>query len=158
MLDLKLYLELEKIRFTGKFDYVIETDADLLSGLPGLPPLIVYHYVENALYHGILNSDSKGEIRIFFQYQHPHLVCTVTDNGCGRRKAEELKNKRDSNETTPYKQLLQDRIDILNDEVSGRIAVNVEDLVNPDGKPAGTRVTLRILISSRTQSPAVFDY
>src|SRR5690606_4184748 len=63
---LKLYLDLEKIRFAGKFEYVIETDEETPSDLAGLPPLIIYHYVENALYHGILNLDGKGEIKVLF--------------------------------------------------------------------------------------------
>ncbi|GAA0562231.1 histidine kinase [Chitinophaga japonensis] len=155
---MKLYLELEKIRFTGRFDYVLETAPDLPAGLSGLPPLILYHYVENALYHGILNSEGKGEIRIFFQYQSPYLVCTITDNGCGREKTKALYDKRGQNDTTPYSKLLQERIDMLNDEVSDRIAVHVEDLVTPDGKRAGTRVTIRILVSSRKQNPVVLDY
>ncbi|WP_353127168.1 histidine kinase [Parapedobacter pyrenivorans] len=155
---LRLYLELEKMRFAGKFDYAIETEEGIPSDLSGLPPLIIYHYVENALYHGILNLDRHGEIRITFRYESPHLVCNITDNGCGRESAKERTKQRDANETTPYKRLLKDRIQILNDEVSGRITVAVADLVTPEGKPAGTNVTLHILINSRAQNPIVLDY
>ncbi|WP_257666804.1 histidine kinase [Parapedobacter tibetensis] len=155
---LALYLNLEKMRYAGKFDYSIETDEDTPADLSGLPPLIIYHYVENALYHGILNLDGKGEINISFSYQAPHLVCTITDNGCGRKAAKERNQKRDSNDTTPYKRLLQDRIHILNDELSNRITVDVRDLVTPDGKPAGTSVVLHIVVSSRVQDPVILDY
>lgn len=155
---LKLYLDLEKIRFAGKFEYVIETDEETPSDLAGLPPLIIYHYVENALYHGILNLDGKGEIKVLFSYEAPHLICNITDNGCGRRIAQERTKRRDANDTTPYKQLLKDRIQILNEEVSDRVTVVVQDLVAADGQPAGTSVTLRILINPRAQNPVVLDY
>lgn len=156
---LKLYLDLEKMRFTEKFNYLIETDADLPSDLSGLPPLIIYHYVENALYHGILNlADRVGEIKITFSYQAPYLICTIVDNGGGRKLAQSRNQQRDANDTTPYKQLLQDRIQILNEEVSDRIHVAVQDLVTSDGIAAGTCVTLRILINPRAQSPTVLDY
>jgi LytS/YehU family sensor histidine kinase len=155
---LKLYLDLEKMRFTGKFDYVIETDPDLPSGLSGIPPLILYHFAENALYHGILNNDKAGEIRIKFSYENPHLVCVIEDNGCGRAKAKALNVKRTLNESTPYKKLLEERIGVLNDETPGRITVNVEDPVGPDDDPEGTRVIVRFLVSSSMQNSAVFEY
>ena len=155
---LKLYLDLEKMRFTGKFDYVIETDLDLPSGLSGIPPLILYHFAENALYHGILNNDKAGEIRIKFSYENPHLVCVIEDNGCGRAKAKALNVKRTLNESTPYKKLLEERIGVLNEETPGRITVNVEDLVGPDDDPEGTRIIVRFLVSSSMQNSAVFEY
>ena len=155
---LKLYLELEKMRFTGKFDYTIAADEDTPPDIAGLPPLIIYHYVENALYHGILNLEGKGEVTISFGYQAPHLICTISDNGCGRDAAKIRNEKRDTNDTTPYKGLLRDRIRVLNEEVNDRISVNVQDLVTPDGNPAGTRVVLQLLVSSRAADPIVFDY
>ena len=155
---LKLYLELEKMRFTGKFDYTIAAAEDTPRDIAGLPPLIIYHYVENALYHGILNLDGKGEVTISFSYQAPHLICTITDNGCGREAAKARRQKRDINDTTPYKGLLRDRIRVLNEEVADRISVNVQDMVTPDGNPAGTRVVLQLLVSSRAADPIVFDY
>lgn len=155
---LKLYLDLEKMRFAGKFEYTIDTGEEVPSDLSGLPPLIIYHYVENALYHGILNGDGNGEIKVTFNYNAPHLVCSISDNGCGRKLARERMKRRDANDTTPYKRLLEDRIRILNDEVSGRITVDVQDLMTPDGKPAGTTVILQILINPRGQNPIVLDY
>src|SRR3546814_4801996 len=102
--------------------------------------------------------DRKGEVTISFSYHTPHLICTITDNGCGREAATARNRKRDTNDTTPYKGLLRDRIRVLNEEVADRISVNVQDLVTPDGNPAGTRVVLRLLVSSRAQDPIVFDY
>lgn len=155
---LGLYLNLEKMRFSEKLDFSISTEGDTPKDISGIPPLIIYHYVENALYHGILNREDKGAIDIVFGYQAPHFVCTITDNGCGREAAKLRKQKRDNNDTTPYKGALQDRIRVLNDEVSERISVDVQDLVSPDGKPAGTRVVLRILVRARMQDSSVLDY
>jgi len=155
---LELYLDLEKMRYTDRFDYRIDVEDGTPPDIAGIPPLIIYHYVENALYHGILNLEGKGEISISFAYRTPYLVCTVLDNGCGREAARRLQQQRDTNDTTPYKGLLRDRIQVLNEEMSGRITVLVQDLVSPDGEPAGTRVTLHLLVSSRAQELNIFEY
>jgi len=155
---LKLYLDLEKTRFTGKFNYTMESDHDLPSGLSGIPPLILYHFIENALYHGILNNEKPGEISVNFAYQNPYLVCIIQDNGCGRSRAKALNANRTANESTPYKKLLRDRVDILNEEMPGRIVLSTEDLAGINGDPAGTKVTVRLLVSSSMQNSAVFDY
>ena len=144
--------------FKEKFDNTVTMGEVMPQDISELPPIIIYHYVENALYPSILNLDGKEEIEISFSYQVPYLVCTITDNGCGREAAKTRNKKRDLNDTTPYKELLRDRIRVLNDEVSGRISMNVQDMVSPDGKPAGTRVVLQILVSSRAVDPIVFDY
>ena len=155
---LRLYLNLEKMRFSEKFDFTLSQEVSTPKDISGIPPLIIYHYVENALYHGILNSEEMGSIDIVFGYEAPHFVCTITDNGCGRKAAASRKQKRDSNDTTPYKEALQDRIRVLNDEVSERISVEVLDLVSSEGIPAGTRVVLRILVRARMQDSVVMDY
>ncbi|MDR7132738.1 hypothetical protein J2X69_005112 [Algoriphagus sp. 4150] len=155
---LKLYLNLEKMRFSDKFDFTLILADGTPKDISGIPPLIIYHYVENALYHGILNKEEMGVIDIVFGYEAPHFVCTITDNGCGREAAKLRNQTRDSNDTTPYKEALQDRIRVLNDEVSERISVEIQDLVSPDGKPAGTRAVLRILVRARMQDSVVLDY
>src|SRR5690606_10921230 len=152
---LSLYLALEKMRYAGKFEYTIAMDDGTPLDITGIPPLIIYHYVENALYHGILNMDGNGEIEVSFSYHAPHLICIISDNGCGRNAAKARNQRRDTNDTTPYKGLLRDRIRVLNEEVADRVSVNVQDMVTPDGKPAGTRVVLQLLVSSRAQDPIV---
>lgn len=155
---LSLYLELEKMRYGGKFDYAIAMADGTPRDITGIPPLIIYHYVENALYHGILNIAGKGEVTIAFSYHEPYLICTITDNGCGREAVKARNQKRDANDTTPYKGLLRDRIRVLNEEVPDRVLVNVKDLVSPNGTSAGTQVELRLLVNSRTREEIVFDY
>lgn len=154
---LKLYLELERLRFEGRFDYTIEVAEDVPDDGYGLPPLVIYRYVENALYHGILNRETEGMIRVLFHYDKPHLVCSISDNGIGRKKAKEMRRKRDVNDTTPYSHLLHERIDIINEEVPGKIQVKVEDLYHPDGSAEGTRINIHFLIRSRADNN-VLDY
>lgn len=147
---LQLYLELEQLRFTGQFRYRIDATADVQERDLRFPPLLLYHYVENALYHGILNHDREGFIDISFTYDNPHLVVTITDNGRGRKAAVQRAGTRGANDTTPFRELLKERIEIINEELPGKIEVRVEDLQEGD-HAAGTRVMVRFLTTSRRE-------
>lgn len=147
---LQLYLELEQLRFTGQFTYRIDAGENVRERDLRFPPLLLYHYVENALYHGILNHDREGRIDIAFTYDNPHLVVVITDNGRGRKAAAQKAGTRGANDTTPFRELLKERIEIINEELPGKIEVRVEDLQENDSA-AGTRVTVRFLTTSRRE-------
>ena len=65
---LKLYLELEELRWGKKISYQLNIAPEILQGDYKVPPMIIQPYVENAIHHGLLNKeygsrqliDSKG--------------------------------------------------------------------------------------------------
>jgi len=63
---LKLYLNLEKLRFQESFSYEIITGNDIDSNTLMIPNMILQPFVENALWHGIINSGIKGLLTISF--------------------------------------------------------------------------------------------
>ncbi|MGN6530784.1 MAG: histidine kinase, partial [Ginsengibacter sp.] len=87
---LKLYLELEKLRFGEKLNYHIHVDAPLLEESIHIPTMIVQPFVENAVSHGIMHKESDGEISIAFYDCRMYLEINVVDNGIGRKMAAEL--------------------------------------------------------------------
>ena len=61
---LKLYLELEQMRFEEKFDYEIIVDDSVDPDYDIMPPLLMQPYVENAIQHGLNPMSIKGKLII----------------------------------------------------------------------------------------------
>lgn len=87
---LKLYLELEKLRFGDKLSYTIQADDALIQGSTSIPTMIVQPFVENALLHGIMHKEGGGEIRVSFLDQERFIEINIKDNGVGRRVAKKI--------------------------------------------------------------------
>ncbi len=148
---LRLYLDLESLRHDGAFTYRIDVDGEIEPSLIDIPPMIIQPYVENGVKHGLAYRDSGGELVIGIAVVGEHLVCTVTDNGIGRRRSAELKRSGPARSgPAPFESVgmgvTADRLEILSSLHSGGIGVDVVDLLDERGEPAGTRVELRIPI------------
>lgn len=75
------YIEIQRIRFPGKFEYLIEVSPDLLDCI--IPKFMLQPLVENAILHGLNNRES-GTIRISAQaLEGKRMQLKVTDDGCG---------------------------------------------------------------------------
>lgn len=75
------YLEIQKVRMDGKFEYEIEVEPGV--GEEKVPKLILQPFVENSLLHGFEMIDWKGKIRIHIRREKESLVFCIEDNGSG---------------------------------------------------------------------------
>lgn len=76
------YLGLQKLCNPQRFDYTISADNEMLDQYY-IPKLILQPIVENALVHGILPSDRKGNIKVEIWEDDEGIMCRVSDNGVG---------------------------------------------------------------------------
>jgi len=138
---IELYLTLEKLRFKKEFNYQINTNGidDIL-----VPPMLVQPFIENALVHGLLHKEGAKNIVIDFRLEE-ELVCVITDNGIGRAKAMEIKQRQRSEHESFSVNAIKKRFEILEDYFGGSLGFVYEDL-EEDGTPIGTTVILRIPI------------
>src|SRR4030095_11286699 len=94
---LRLYLDLERLRFKNSFDCSIicsnEIDADNIF----IPPLILQPFAENAIWHGLMHKQGHGHLEIELRDEQKILTCIITDDGIGRSKAAKLKTKSAEN-------------------------------------------------------------
>ena len=89
---LELYLELEVLRFNNQFTYEIVIDNMLDIESFRIPTLLIQPYVENAILHGLRHKEDQGKITIRLEtLDDDTLVCTIQDDGIGRKKSAELK-------------------------------------------------------------------
>ncbi len=143
---LRLYINMEKLRFLDKFDYSIEVDDDIDQQFTQIPPLLIQPYVENAIWHGLMQKENGGLLTIHLKAQNEHLLLvTIEDNGIGREQSALLKSKTAVSHKSHGLQMTKDRIAIVNRLYGIQTEVAIEDMMH-DAKPLGTRVTLTIPI------------
>ncbi|MFI5204706.1 MAG: PAS domain S-box protein, partial [Flavobacteriales bacterium] len=138
---LKLYLELERKRYSNKFDYVIEVSDNINPEDYYIPPMLLQPYIENTVVHGLGSKQGHGEVRIEFKRENDHMVCTISDDGVGRKKAMELRKLRvGNNHQSLGMSLIETRINLLRELNQAEFEVTIKDLKNKSGKAAGTQI------------------
>ena len=141
---LQLYLELESVRFNHHFQFTIRVDDNLDVSALKVPPLIIQPYTENAIWHGLMHKEEKGNLQVELYEETDMLCCKITDDGIGRKKATELKSKSASTHKSMGMQITADRIAMLKEENLSETQIKITDLVLPDGSAGGTEVLLKI--------------
>lgn len=80
---IKIYLRLEQMRFTNRFNYSINIDPNLEIENWMIPTMMLQPLLENALLHGIMASNKFGELSIRLEESNKNLLITIIDNGIG---------------------------------------------------------------------------
>jgi len=142
---LKLYIEMEALRFDRKFTYEVKVENRLGSDTVELPPLIIQPYVENAIWHGLLHKESNGHLSVRVSMNGDSMLeCIIEDNGVGRDKAKELRSKSATSRKSLGMQLTENRLSLLNKHAELNASVEIIDLKNGHGEASGTKVILKI--------------
>ena len=139
---LRLYIEMEQLRFDHKFDYSISIDPAIDKERTMIPPLVLQPYVENAIWHGLLNKGEAGKVSISIKNNNGNsLFCTVEDDGIGREKAAEMKSKTLGSNKSFGTEITRERIKLLNGDDRN---FKIIDLYDSNQQPAGTRVEITL--------------
>ena len=141
---LRLYLELESLRFKDKFDYTITVDDEIDPLLYKIPTMLIQPYVENSICHGLMPLDHKGSVSIEIKLAKEHLICTIEDNGIGREAAIENKKTKGGNHNSLGTQITNSRLDLVNSLYGTSLRTTYTDLKNEKGDAEGTRVEIQI--------------
>lgn len=141
---LGLYLELEALRFDNQFSYEIVIDPDIDLQAQQIPPMLLQPHVENAIKHGLIHTVPDGRLEVRIRRQGDIIICSVTDNGIGRERAQALKQRSLYKHVSQGIALTKDRIAILNSIHSEHYGVEINDLTDDSGISSGTRVDIRV--------------
>lgn len=132
-----LYLELEQLRFEHQFDFVINIDEKINKDETMVQPLIFQPFLENAIWHGLMHKEGLDrKLQLDIKLENQIMVCKIIDNGVGRG---DTKGKTDSKRKSYGIKLVRDRLQFLDKNAS----INITDLFNESGEPAGTEVEIR---------------
>jgi LytS/YehU family sensor histidine kinase len=147
--QLKLYLELEQLRFNNKFDFVIDVDSALQQDKTTIPPMIIQPYIENAILHGIAHKKNRGTIRVIIKPINQYLECVVEDDGIGRQKAVELTSKTMPSHKSVGLKVTEERLELISQRSGKEARVNVIDKVDEANEPTGTRIVIQLPLMTR---------
>ncbi|WP_246124711.1 sensor histidine kinase [Algibacter pacificus] len=143
---LKLYLELEKVRFEEELEYNITIDEQLNTKQIKVPSLFIQPYVENALKHGLLHKLTNRQLKVEAKIIQQHkLQITVEDNGIGRAQSEKL--KRPNQQHNPFAtKANEERVHLYKNKLKRDITIAIEDLYNETLTASGTKVVITMPI------------
>ena len=138
---LKIYVELEHFRFKDQFEFDIKVDELIDEDDFTLPPMLIQPYIENAIWHGLRYKKESGKLLLELNQKNDNLLVTISDNGIGRKRSEELKTANQKKNKSTALRNIKERIKIVQELHGLAINVAVNDL-NKDG--SGTLVQLVI--------------
>ncbi len=148
--SLQNYLELEQLRFNNVFAFSIAKSKDIEDDM-ALPPLLLQPFVENAIIHGLIPKKEAGNIGIDFSIAGETLVCTITDDGIGFDKSQELKENLVNVHKSMALDITRKRLEMMEAYTAKTSHVDIGELKNENGEPAGTKVVLKLPIQYISQ-------
>ncbi len=137
---INVYLEMELLRFKKDFSYSINSNQ--ISDIE-VPPMLIQPLIENAIKHGLLHKEGQKTLTINMHLQPEYFVCEITDNGIGRKKSQEIKERQNKLFESFSGQSLDIRLEILRRHHGGNFGVEIIDLYDSEQKASGTKVILK---------------
>jgi sensor histidine kinase YesM len=108
-------------------------------------PLIVQPFVENAIHHGLLNKQNGSrKLLVTAALENDFIKYTITDNGVGRAKAQQLKEMNKPEQQSYGINITIERIQLYNQNNKNSDVIITDTFEN--NEPSGTKVELKIKI------------
>lgn len=137
----KLNIELEQLRFGDNFTFELKIDKGIDTSLVVIPSLVTQPFIENAIWHGLLplkKRNPKLQLHIFLNKQLVYV--SIEDNGIGRKESAIVSGKNSKGT-----KLVLDKIESINRlRESTDYKLEIEDLYDELGAPAGTRIIIQL--------------
>lgn len=143
---MNIYLGLEQLRSKGKIKCEVHIDSKLDTGETLIPALLIWPYLENAIWHGLMPKKEEPALLIIrFQTSSSSGVCVeIEDNGIGRSQAAAMGTGNHPGFKSEGMNMTQERLDLIGKIYKVKIAVSIIDLQDHQGKASGTLVRLDI--------------
>lgn len=142
---MSLYMSIENIRFSNEINYTATVDEEVDVETIKIPPLILQPFLENAIWYGL--SSKKGEKCIQLSVNKCANNCiniSIEDNGIGREASAKITAKKTTNRNSNGTALSKERLEDFVKKSKTSFSINYLDLVDDDGKSAGTKAVLII--------------
>ena len=142
---LKLYLDIEKMRFKDNFNYSFNIHPDAPIEDVKIPPLIIQPYVENAIWHGLKHKkEGEAVLKITVSEADGYFNIVVEDNGIGRQQAMAIKKSNGQQHTSHGLSLTEERIEYFNETHGVESTLETIDLKDANEKGIGTKIIFKI--------------
>ncbi|MUU78295.1 tetratricopeptide repeat-containing sensor histidine kinase [Winogradskyella endarachnes] len=133
---LRTYMDIERKRFNNTFTYNIIVDEGLDEDNILVPPMILQPFIENSIIHGLSHKENSGVLTISFKAKNDMLICSVDDNGIGRKSS--ATNKANTENKSMGMAITKSRIEIINKLKNTNGNIEIID------KTKGTRIDVSL--------------
>ncbi len=141
---LKLYMDLEGLRFEKPFIYEINC-IGMESSSVMVPSLMIQPFIENAIWHGLHPSpNSPAKISLNLHLENELLICEIADNGIGLKASDAGKKYSEGGKKSLGIELTKNRLKLADPRYHESTEVKILDLVDESGKNCGTSVRIQI--------------
>lgn len=131
------YLEIENLRFEKGISYTIDVSPELVPAMVNIPVMMIQPFVENSVWHGLLNKQGDKLLAISFAKEgSDYLQCIIEDNGVGRIKVNYDISEKKSLATN----FIIQRLNLLNKIFNLNCTLLIED------KPGNTGTIVKIVL------------
>lgn len=145
---LRLYFDLQTLRFEGKFDYRIEIDESLdIEGLT-IPPLLTHPFIENSIEHGFIQLSEKGVIIVRFKKAERSIIIEVEDNGIGIEQSKLIHIQSGKNHQSIATEITFERLKKIRQISNLKIGLDIVDLNTLDLSKQGSIVRFNIPVKN----------
>ena len=121
----------------GIKNYTGQIDSNFL-----IAPMFIQPYVENAIWHGLMNKYGDKKLIIQIDRLKDGVQCKVKDNGIGREASAALQNENTTSKKSLGLKITEGRIDIIRKMYKIDASINITDLYDNDGQAIGTEVNI----------------
>jgi len=149
---MKLYMNIENIRFSNEIDYTTKVAEDIDLEAIKVPSLILQPFLENALWHGLSTKKDNKEIQLEVTKNNDFVKISITDNGVGRIKADEIKQSKVLKRKSVGLTITNDRLANFYKSYEKDYSLNITDLYDNNKIASGTRVIINIPIEKNLKT------
>ncbi len=142
---LKLYVNIENLRFNNTIDFKMDCDPSLNLSSIKIPSLITQPFIENAIWHGLSLKKDQRILKMNLKKENESQVrFDIIDNGIGREKSSALKAKKLHKRDSLGVKLSEERLKHFSKSFKTQGTITFTDLYDENNKPSGTKVSIII--------------
>ena len=106
--------------------------------------MILQPFIENAIWHGLSKKDGDKKITLTITQQGEYIVCELTDNGIGRKKAQEFYESFPEGHLSKAINIIRHRLSDFNQ------TTNVDPIRFIDLEENGNAVGTKVIVTIRS--------
>ena len=141
---LELYMSIENTRLDNTVDFSLSVDETLNLRMIKVPPLITQPFIENAIWHGLALKKGNRKLTVqVFKVNENQVQIDIVDNGIGRVRSREIKEKKIHQRSSVGIKLTEERLQHFAKNYKSKSTIVFTDLYEKN-QPEGTKVSLLI--------------
>ncbi|MGB0933203.1 MAG: ligand-binding sensor domain-containing protein [Lishizhenia sp.] len=143
---LALYMDLEQMRFSHKFQYTFKIDEQIDLESIEVPGMLLQPFAENSIIHGVLpRKDKDGKIEIIISETETHYTIKILDNGVGIDNSVAQKKTMSGDHNSQGMEITSKRISIMQKLTNHKMElIGPQQINNQYGILNGTAVLITI--------------